>query len=260
LRLGQLQRLAGQRPALGAPAGQPQHPGQVEQGAGPHGQHVGVGGQLDRLGGQPLGLVEPSPPGQHQGQGAAPLDLGVQVVADGHLAADRGHLEGLVVAALAGQRPGQIRRHLGPQAPLTHALKDASAPAKPALGRRRVAGQQLDLAEELGADGREPAGAELLGDLGGGLAQLAGLAELAGHGVEAGQGVQGGHLHPVAALGPAADLLAAADGLGHRGRAPERRLDQRVEVAGLDPRSPATRACSTARWNSSSARPIWQSR
>ncbi len=47
--------------------------------------------------------------------------------------------------------------------------------------------------------------------------------------------MEGRHLHPVAALGPAADLLAAADPLGDRGRPPERRLDQGVQVAGLDP-------------------------
>ena len=116
-------------------------------------QRVGVHpfGDPAALGGQPQGPVEPAAahpgqaqlaegvgpfggqdPGQDRGQGAAPLDLGVEVVADGQLAAEVRLLQGLVVLTLGGQGPGQVGGQLRAQPPLPYPLQDPRPPATPA--------------------------------------------------------------------------------------------------------------------------------
>ena len=141
---------------LGRPAGRAHHPGQVEQGPGLHAQHVGAAASSTASAAS-RSASSSRPRRASTWARAAPLDLGVEVVADGQLAAEGGLLQRLVVQALGGQGPGQVGRDLRAQAPLPHPLQDAGAPAQPAHGRRRVAGQQLDLAEELAAEGGEAA-------------------------------------------------------------------------------------------------------
>src|SRR6266542_1017630 len=156
-------RLAGQRRRLGCPTVEPQDLGEVDQRGRPHVEHVGLLGHRDRGTREPLRLRGAPPRRQHPGHRAAPLDLRVQVVPHGQLAAV----------------PSEAQRLLA----------------------HRLPGQQLDGAEELAAERGEPVRAQLLGDRAAGLAQLPGQVEPALHGVQPRQGVQGGHLQPVVASG-----------------------------------------------------------
>jgi hypothetical protein len=94
----------------------------VDQRVGLHGEHVAPAGHRDRLGGHPLGLPLAAPPGEDRRQRSAPLDLRVQVVAEGQLPAEPGEAQGLVVAALGAHGPGEVGGQLRAQAALPHPL------------------------------------------------------------------------------------------------------------------------------------------
>src|SRR6266540_885695 len=92
-------RLAGQRRRLGCPTVEPQDLGEVDQRGRPHVEHVGLLGHRDRGTREPLRLRGAPPRRQHPGHRAAPLDLRVQVVPHGQLAAVPSEAQRLLVAA-----------------------------------------------------------------------------------------------------------------------------------------------------------------